>query len=82
MEFPGHKIPKEGISPLPNKFNSVFQMTPHKSLRDVQVFLGIVRYYQKFIPHFSELSEPLVHLIQNEVLFAWDLKQNTALHAL
>ena len=82
MEFLGHKVTKEGISPLPNKVDAVRKMTPPASLRDVQVFLGMVGYYRQFIPHFSKLAEPLVHLLQNEVPFSWDPKQDAAFHAL
>lgn len=52
------------------------------SLQDIQVFLGMAGYYQKFIPYFSELAEPLVYLLQKVVPFQWDKPQDSAFNAL
>ena len=42
----------------------------------------MVGYYRQFIPHFSELAEPLVRLLVKEVPFVWDEEQDSAFNAL
>ena len=82
MEFLGHHVSQSGIAPLPGKVDAIRHMTQPTSLRDIQVFLGMVGYYRQFIPHFSELAEPLVRLLIKEVPFVWDEEQDSAFNAL
>ena len=82
MEFLGHHVSQSGIAPLPGKIDAIRHMTQPTSLRDIQVFLGMVGYYCQFIPHFSELAEPLVRLLIKEVPFVWDEEQDSAFNAL
>lgn len=82
MEFLGHKVSREGILPLPDKVTAVRKMSPPKSLRDIQVFLGMVGYYRQFIPHFAELAEPLVYLLHKDVPFSWEDEQEASFVAL
>ena len=46
-------------------------MTSPQSKRDIQVFIGMVGYYQQFIVDFSKTAQPLFHLLKNEVPFIW-----------
>ena len=73
---------RDGISPLPDKITTVQKMAIPSSLRDIQVFLGMVGYYWQFIPHFAELAEPLVYLLHKDVPFHWGEEQDTAFWAL
>lgn len=80
IEFPGNNVSKEEVSTLTKKVDYVWQMDSPKSSRDFQVFLVMVGYYKQSIPHFSELSKPLVHLFQNESPNVWNLEQENAFH--
>lgn len=59
VNFLVHSISHSGIVPHPCKFNAIFHMTRPSSLRNIQVFLGIVIYYLQFIPHFSSSTSLL-----------------------
>ena len=37
--------------------------------RDIQVFLGMVGYYRRFIPDFAEIADPLFHFLRANVKF-------------
>ena len=39
--------------------------------KEIKQFLGLTGYYQKFIPHFSEISRPLVKLTAKDTQFEW-----------
>lgn len=38
-------------------------------MRDIQVFLGFIQYYKRFIPNFATLAKPLFYLLKKEVKF-------------
>ena len=46
-------------------------MPPPKTPKEVKQFLGLIGYYQKFIPRFSDLARPLNMLTRKDVPFEW-----------
>lgn len=71
LEFLGYKISKEGLSPVPAKVEAIEKMQTPANKRDVQVFLGMIGYYRRFIPGFASIGDPLFHLLKGEVPFNW-----------
>ena len=59
IQYLGHIISGEGIAPVPEKLESVQKMLPPKNPKEVKQFLGLIGYYRKFVPHFSDLAWPL-----------------------
>ena len=48
-------------------------MNTPENVKDLQRFLGMVRYLSKFVPRLSELSLPLLqHLLYADVPWTWD----------
>lgn len=47
------------------------------SVRDVQWFLGLASFYQKFIRHFSAIAAPLLECLKKNKLF-WDTEHDTS----
>lgn len=46
-------------------------MMIQSSKRNVQVFLGMVVYYRRFIPNFAKIADPLFYLLKNNTTFSW-----------
>ena len=44
---------------MPEKLVCIKDMPPPKSPKKVKQFLGLIGYYQKFVPRFSDLARPL-----------------------
>ena len=45
---------------------------PHPyNLKEVKQFLGLVGYYQKFIPRYADIVQPLNALTRKDVHFVW-----------
>jgi hypothetical protein len=42
-----------------------------KSFSDIQSFLGLARYYRKFIKGFSKISKPMTKLLEKDKKFEW-----------
>ena len=46
-------------------------MLPTKTPKEVKQFPGLIGYYRKFVPRFSDLTQPLNVLTRNDVEFKW-----------
>ena len=46
-------------------------MLPPKTPKEVKQFLGLIGYYRKFVPRFSDLAQPLNALTRKGVEFEW-----------
>lgn len=82
MEFLSHRVSCDGIAPLPGKVDVIRNMSTPASLRDIQVFIGMVGYYRQFVPHFAELAKPLVRLLTKDTPFVWGYEQESSFRAL
>ena len=47
-------------------------MPPPKTPKEVKQFLGLIGYYRKFVPRFSDLARPLNALTRKDVPFEWN----------
>ena len=71
IQYLGHIISGEGITPVPEKLESIQKMLPPTNPKEVKQFLGLIGYYRKFIPRFSDLARPLNALTWKETVFEW-----------
>jgi hypothetical protein len=55
----GHVINHDGIHTDPDKIKAVADLPEPASVHDIEVFLGKVNYYNKFIPNYSKVAKPL-----------------------
>ena len=71
IQYLGHLISSNGMQPLPEKLESIKNMSAPWSTKEVKQFLGLAGYYCKFVPQFSDLSRPLTRLTRKDILFKW-----------
>ena len=71
IQYLRHLISAEGIQPLPEKLESITKMSAAKNPKEVKQFLGLVGYYQKFVPRFADISRVLTHLTKKDIEFKW-----------
>ena len=57
-------------------------MPAPKSAKEVKQFLGLIGYYRKFIPRFSDLSRPLTRLTRHDAKFEWSEKCEKSFNSL
>ncbi|GJS08752.1 putative reverse transcriptase domain-containing protein [Tanacetum coccineum] len=55
---------------------------PPKTLTEIHSFLGLTRYYRRFIPNFSKIAKPLTLLTQKNQKFKWGDEQENAFQTL
>ena len=71
IHYLGHLISPEGISPLPNKLDSIKHMPAPNSAKEIKQFLELTGYYRKFVPRFADISRPLTTLTKKDAKFEW-----------
>ena len=71
LTFFGFIFSDKGISPDPRKVQAIQDAKPLTSTQGVRSFLGMDTYCAKFIPSFSDISQPLHELTKKDVRFIW-----------
>ena len=64
----------EGIRVDPAKIEAVVNWKPPRSVTEVRSFLGLARYYRRFMKGFSVIASPLTKLLRKGVKFEWTNK--------
>jgi hypothetical protein len=71
VAFLGHIMSKGGISVDPSKVEDVLSWNAPMSVDDIRSFLGLARYYWRFINGFSKISKPMIELLKKDKKFEW-----------
>jgi hypothetical protein len=58
VEFLGHVITPGGIKPNPKKMEAIKKFPIPKTVKDIKSFLGLLRYYRRFIKNFAKITKP------------------------
>jgi hypothetical protein len=72
----------KGIAVDPSKVKDILEWKPPTTVHQVRSFLGLARYYRRFILDFSKLVKPITSLLKNDAKFKWSSKCNEAFEQL
>ncbi|GKA26548.1 hypothetical protein Tco_0712657, partial [Tanacetum coccineum] len=72
----------EGIHVDPAKIESIKDWASPKTPTEICQFLGLFGYYRRFIEGFSRIEKPLTKLIQKNVKYEWEGKEEEAFQQL
>ena len=72
VRFLGQVVSASGVFVDPEKVEAVMSWERPKSIFEIHNFLGLARYYKRFIEDFSQLVSPMMRLTRNEVKFEWN----------
>ena len=68
----GHNIiSDEGISMDPEKIEAIMNRPNLRNVIDVRSFMGLVRYYRRFIEVFSKVAHSITSLQKKGIKFEW-----------
>lgn len=82
VKYMGHIISKHGLRVDESKLIAIKNMKRPENKKDTERFLGFVNYLNRFIPNFSQITEPLRQLIQKDNEFFWAKPQEEAFQLL
>ena len=71
IKYLGHVINKDGKKPDKSRATTIKDMPYPKNVKTLQSFLGLVSYYQDFIPNLRNLRAPLNELLHKEKKWIW-----------
>ena len=66
ITYLGHFVSRDGIETDPKKMTAINKWPVHKTVTEVQSFLGFTNYYWKFIPKYAHIVRPINQLVSGE----------------
>ncbi|KAL4274070.1 hypothetical protein GQ457_13G013940 [Hibiscus cannabinus] len=75
VAFLGHVISAKGIMVDPKKVQTILDWRPPRNVSEVRSFLGLARYYRRFVKGFSVIALPLTKLLRKDQPFEWSEDQ-------
>ena len=69
--FLGHVLSAEGIAVDPSKVKDVLDWFPPTTVSQIQSFLGLAKYYRRFVEGFSKIAKPMTELLKKDKKFEW-----------
>ena len=71
-------ISSDGVAVDPGKISAVQDWPEPTCVNEVQQFLGLCNYYQRFVRGFSKFAGPLIRLTKKDVDFVWGPSEEQA----
>lgn len=56
---------------MPHKIAAITKGEQPKAVTELRTFLGLINYYQKFLPNLSTRLNPLNNLLKKDIKFTW-----------
>ena len=78
MPYIGHILTPDGVKADPAKVKAILEMKQPSDVAGVRRILGTVNYLAKFLPHLSQVFEPLRQLTKKDHPFVWNEATDTA----
>lgn len=66
INFLGHELTPDGTKPLKKYMTSIAEFRVPKTIEELQSFLGLVNYINKWLPNLATMTEPLKSLLRQK----------------
>ena len=77
--FLGHRVNKEGITPVPDKVEALVQEKAPENVTQLKAYLGLLAYYGRFLKGLSQTLHPLYRLLKKATKWHWGQNNRTVL---
>ncbi|GFW13751.1 retrovirus-related Pol polyprotein from transposon 17.6 [Trichonephila clavipes] len=71
IKFLGYEITQGHYSPSNPNIETIRKLAPPKDVKELQIFLGSINVYQKFIKDYAKLRVPLNKLLKKDAIWNW-----------
>ena len=78
VHYLDYLIGTDGVQPLPEKVATIQALEPPEDIKELWHFLGLVRFYRKFILFFANITAGLNTMLQKGAVFKWTEQCNSA----
>ena len=80
IHYLGHIISSDGIMMEPSKIEAIMNWPPPTNLKEIQVFLGLIGFYRKFVKNYAKVAAPLTDQLKAKGCdFSWGKSSNIVL---
>ena len=74
----GGRFQEKEFSPFGDKVRAIFKVPPPQNIAELRSFLGMIQYYQSFLPDLSTKLEPLHQLLRESTSWRWSKEQQAS----
>lgn len=74
LDFTGFHVSGAGVSPMKSNVDAMLLMPEPQNVKQVRSFVSSVGFYQKFIPNFGAIAEPLYLLLRKDAPWSWSAR--------
>ncbi|XP_026533522.1 uncharacterized protein K02A2.6-like, partial [Notechis scutatus] len=78
VEFLGYLLDRHGIHPTGSKVKAIKEAPTPKNKTELQAFLGLLNFYNVFLPQKATAAEPLHRLLDRTAKWTWGKREDTA----
>lgn len=78
VEFLGFRIDAEGVHPTDEKVRAIKEAAPPKNKTELESFLGLMNFYERFMPNKASVAGHLYELLSKKAVWEWGSKQEQA----
>ncbi|XP_026526821.1 uncharacterized protein K02A2.6-like, partial [Notechis scutatus] len=78
VEFLGYLLDKKGIHPTEKKVTAIKNAPRPRNKTDLQAFLGLINFYNIFLPQKATVAEPLHRLLDKKTSWVWGHREERA----
>lgn len=82
LNYLGHVISSAGVSIDPNKVQIIAEWPAPLLVKELRSFLGMARYYRKYVKNFGIMAKPLTNLLKKGELYVWTSETESSFQAL
>nr|XP_053616105.1 uncharacterized protein K02A2.6-like [Plodia interpunctella] len=82
IHFLGFVIDEIGIHPCEHKINEIKEFPAPGNIKELQAFLGLLNFYDRFLPYKATIAEPLYKLLNKNTKWQWKPIHQTAFNKL
>ena len=78
VTYLGHKIDSQGIHPIPDKIEAIKNAPSPRNVTQLNFYLGLLSYYSRFLPNFTDTLFPLYRLLKRDTKWKWTANEEEA----
>ncbi|XP_055721195.1 uncharacterized protein K02A2.6-like [Salvelinus fontinalis] len=78
VQYLGHKVDAKGLHTVKAKVRAVVEAPAPTNVTELKAYLGLLNYYNRFLPNLSTLLAPLHQLLRKDVAWKWSERQEEA----
>uniref|UniRef100_A0A1X7TPJ2 Reverse transcriptase n=1 Tax=Amphimedon queenslandica TaxID=400682 RepID=A0A1X7TPJ2_AMPQE len=71
VQYLGFRINKDGLHPTAEKIRAIKEAPTPTNIMQLKAYLGLLSYYNRFLPHLPSTLAPLYELLHHNVTWNW-----------